>query len=198
MRWRARYNILVLNAIDFTAISIKNDKKISAIKTGAFASMTYVAVQLRQLPNTEVTLLVDSANMVPNTQDIKALLAKYKGQYILTLNSFESAFNVDKIVESKVDNKTVKTAHYNLKTDVAYIFYSTKADSSQYLTGTSDEPYSTREVSGSLLAGAFGPSVKNNVPAVLASTTKATDVMLHHFLPYNVIQTEMYIKTWLF
>ncbi|MGZ3945302.1 MAG: hypothetical protein ACXVJB_10185 [Mucilaginibacter sp.] len=107
--------VLLINQTDFRQAKISNQKKLKVLKAAAYKSIKCAETQLQQLPHVRVINLVDSADLIVNTDSIKHLATKYGAGHVLTLKGFSADITLSDVQSS--------SPYFNAEVHVDYKLY---------------------------------------------------------------------------
>nr|WP_253952324.1 DUF6340 family protein [Mucilaginibacter sp. SG564] len=156
--------ILVVNKLTFDSTRL-NKRKIVALKAAAYSAITGAEKELKLLPGVKVSNLIDSVSFSANKDSVKHLAAKYKANYILTLDDFNAGLVLDNV---QYDGNA-QIAYYSTKARVAFTLYESNGIFFKKLKGVATEPQD----------GRFGYSIDG------AARNAALDA-LKDYLPYTI------------
>ncbi|WP_419699569.1 DUF6340 family protein [Mucilaginibacter sp. NFX135] len=156
--------ILVVNKLTFDSTRI-NKRKIIALKAAAYSAIKGAEKELKLLPGVKVSNLIDSVTFSANKDSVKHLAAKYKANYVLTLDSFNAGLVLDNV---QYDGNA-QIAYYSTKANVAFTLYESNGIFFKKLKGVATEPQD----------GRYGYSIDG------AARNAALDA-LKDYLPYTI------------
>ena len=156
--------ILVVNRVTFDSTRM-NKRKIMALKAAAYSAITGAEKELKLLPGVKISSLVDSVSFSANKDSVKHLAAKYKANYVLTLDSFNAGLVLDNV---QYDGNA-QIAYYSTKASVTFTLYESNGIFFKKLKGLATEPQD----------GRFGYSIDG------AARNAALDA-LKDYLPYTI------------
>jgi len=156
--------ILVVNRVTFDSTRM-NKRKIMALKAAAYSAITGAEKELKLLPGVKISSLVDSVSFSANKDSVKHLAAKYKANYVLTLDSFNAGLVLDNV---QYDGNA-QIAYYSTKASVAFTLHESNGIFFKKLKGLATEPQD----------GRFGYSIDG------AARNAALDA-LKDYLPYTI------------
>jgi hypothetical protein len=170
--------ILIINRLDLSRANINAGKKLDVIKAGAFTSVRYAEIQLKQLPHVGVINLVDSGTFNITTDSIKFLALKYHSDYVLSLENFSA-----NIVLADVQNST---SYYNTTVEVNYTLYEGNGTYSKKLNGTAADHQSMVPYVGFIGSLIIHPTIRGSKSVINISAQDATFNALQDYLPNSI------------
>ena len=170
--------ILIINQFNFGVLNIGTEKKLAAIKAGAFTAVRYAETQLKQLNNVKVINIIDSAAFIINVDSVKALALKYNANYVLALKYFSAAI--------PMANTDGYTAYYNTDVKVNFVLYEDNGVYSKKLDGEANDPHSSGEYQGLLGSLIIHPTIRGNKDAIAISAQNAAQIALQEYLPASI------------
>jgi tetratricopeptide (TPR) repeat protein len=183
-------SILLINQFDIKKAKINNKRRLDAIKAGAFASIKYAGMQLKQLPRVKVINIADSVDLKVNSDSINPLALKYHANYVLALENYDANISLGDVQSS--------TVSYNSSAMVAYKLYESNGIYFKKLAGAVTEPQSETPNMGLLGNLIIHPTVGGNQGSVIAATEHATRIALQDYLPYTISHNRpLYNDPWL-
>lgn len=156
--------ILLVNKLAFDSTRM-NKRKIQALKAAAYSAVAGVEKELKLLPGVKVLSLIDSASFNATKDSVKQLAAKYKTNYVLTLDDFNAGLVLDNVDY----NGNAQVAYYSTKAKVELTLYESNGLYFKKLKGEATEPQD----------GRFGYSIHN------VARNAALDA-IKDYLPYTI------------
>jgi len=171
--------ILLINRVDFQNDGTHNRKTIAALQDGGYTSLKHIATSLKKLKHVKVIMKADSSTMKPVTDSVNMLARANYADYILALDEFTAAINMDDYTE--------KTAYYGTTLSLSYTLYEANGLYYKKLPATVNEALS--ESTGDFVISLiFTPSIKNNHASVNNAAQRATQQALQDYLPSELVR----------
>ncbi|MDR6945193.1 DUF6340 family protein [Mucilaginibacter pocheonensis] len=131
--------ILLVNRLTFDSTRI-NKRKIQALKSAAYSAVAGAEKELKLLPGVKVSSLIDSIPFNVNKDSVKHLAAKYKANYVLTLDDFNAGVVLDNVAY----DGNAQVAYYSTKATVMFTLYESNGIYFKKLKGQATEPQDGR------------------------------------------------------